>query len=562
MLSDDADSRLAPSVELLSDILEDIARGLIRVPKFQRPFVWRPEQMLDLFDSIERGYPIGSILLWETTENVLSLSSVGEVEVPPPPLDRPASYVLDGHQRLSTLFGVLRRLGRTPRFDDQREWKWRIYRDLDLKEHPSRDRYRHFRAEGSSPARVPETLMPVRAVAGTIDFLRFSRNLELQIGDGKRLERLINEADQVASRLRSYKLAVIKLRGGSLNEAVEVYTRLNRRGVRMEADQVVSALTHRSDQPTMAEHIETIVEAVANTEFGELPRTAVFRSILAVAGEVDVMSPRWELVADRMQKSMATAVPKATEAIHAAVEFLQWAGLPLASLLPYAHQLVILTGFFHRCNERGAPPTGNERYELRRWFWVTSWAGSYAGATSTTLRRALQEMRDFADGRITRLALDVAAVQPVPDQFNLNSARTLAYVAWEAGEFRHRLDSLGQKFDVLQRLAAGAAQAYRPVYPRDPRPANRLVLPTPPGLRLETALRSLRDDLWGRASEILESHGIPEIAWQRMLDGDEELFLDYRARFLGEKLRAFAGDIGVELTRDLIGVADDDTEHE
>jgi len=210
--------------------------------------------------------------------------------------------------------------------------------------------------------------------------------------------------------------------------------------------------------------------------------------------------------------------------------------------------------------------SGNHRSELRRWFWVTSWAGTYAGATSTTLRRALQEMREFADGRRDRLDLDVAAVQPVPDQFNLNSARTLAYVAWEAGAFPHRLDALGQTFDVVQRLASGAAQAYRPIYEKEGRPANRLILPTPPGTGLLQALRGLADSdaLYGldTTKQILKSHGVPEMAWHRMCGGQAELFLEYRAQYLGERLRDFAGDIGVPLDRDLVGVADDDTDHE
>jgi hypothetical protein len=567
MLSDRGESQLEPTVMLLGDVLQDVARGRLRVPRFQRPFVWRPEQMLDLFDSIERGFPIGSILVWETTDAVASLDEVGDVPVEPAPAGRPVSYVLDGHQRLSTLFGVLHRQGRAPRADDQREWKWRIYRDLEPKS--ANERYRHHRAEGSPPAPTPQNYLPVRSVNSTIDFLRFSRGLELNLGDNDRLLQLITEAERVAQRIRSYKIALIRLRGGELNEAVEVYTRLNRRGVRMEADQVVSALTHRSGRPTMSDDIETIVESVANTGFGELPRTAVFRVLLAVAGESDVMSPRWETVASRLQNRLADAIPAADQAIRAAVELFKRIGLPLANLLPYAHQLVILAGFFHRLQERGRPLTGNHEFELGRWFWVTSWAGTYAGATSTTLRRALQEMRDFADGHVYRLALDVAAVRPMPDQFNLNSARTLAYVAWEASAFPRRLNSLGEEFDVLQLLASGAPQAYRPIVPQDSRPANRLIMPTPPGVKPEAALRGLAEhpalvnrDAPVTPLEVLNSHGIPQIAWHRLLDGDYELFLKHRTDFLGGRLRDFARDMGVELTLDLVGVADDDTDHD
>ncbi|MFI7553842.1 DUF262 domain-containing protein [Micromonospora sediminimaris] len=566
MLSERGESRLEPLVLHLDSVLEDIGRGVLRVPAFQRPFVWRPEQMLDLFDSIERGYPIGSVLLWETVEPIQSLESVGDVAVDEPPVGESVSYVLDGHQRLSTLFGVLRRLGRPPRPDDQREWKWRVYRDLTPKS--DTERYRHHRAAGSPPAPAPDHYLPVRSVASTLDFLNFSRNLEYRVGRD-RADRLVREADRVVQRIKGYKLSLIKIKGGDLEQAVEVYTRLNRKGVRMDADQVISALTHRPGQRTLANRVDDIVASVASTDFGELPRLAVFRVVLAVADEPDVMTPRWEAMARRLQNRLVDAVPAAEQAVHRAVEFLKWSGLPLARLLPYAHQLVVLAKFFHHRPH----PDDDQVYELRRWFWVTSWAGTFAGANSTLLRSALQQMRDFAEND-SPLALDAGAVQPMPDIFNLNSARTLAYVAWETTDgLPNRLNALGQKFDVVRLLASSTTQAYRSVLANDSRPANKLIFPTVAGIGVEKSLTDLAVDGGGLfdqdgkspyssagARRILKSHGIPVSAWYRLKEGSGEQFVADRTRYLEGRLRIFAEGIGVRLGDDLEGVADDDSE--
>ena len=43
-----------------------IIEGNIKIPPFQREFVWKQEQVIELLDSIIKDYPIGSILLWET----------------------------------------------------------------------------------------------------------------------------------------------------------------------------------------------------------------------------------------------------------------------------------------------------------------------------------------------------------------------------------------------------------------------------------------------------------------------------------------------------------------
>src|SRR5580704_10470602 len=46
-----------PLPEKITDLSADVLDGTIRLPKFQRDFVWTRQQMLDLLDSIARGYP-------------------------------------------------------------------------------------------------------------------------------------------------------------------------------------------------------------------------------------------------------------------------------------------------------------------------------------------------------------------------------------------------------------------------------------------------------------------------------------------------------------------------
>jgi hypothetical protein len=541
------DIRLEPTVVHMDDLLDEIGSGRLRVPAFQRPFVWRPDQMIDLFESIESGYPIGSLLLWQTHEDFPTLDKIGDIALPPRPTGDPVSYVLDGHQRLSTLFGTLRRPGPTAHPYDQRDWKWWIYRDL-RKSAREPDRFRHH-----SSTLPTAQFLPLRSVSRTLDFLQFARSLESQIRDPARVAVMVREAEAVAQRIKGYKLTLIRLQGANLNEAVEVYTRLNRMGTRMDADQMVSALTYRRPgRPPLASRIDDIVTTIAETGFGDIPRLAVFRAVLAVSDEADIMSPHWEAVAGRLQDKLHDAVPATERAVASAVAFLrQDVSLPLAKLLPYAHQLVLLAAFFHHCPH----PTDEQREELRRWFWVTSWASSFAGANSTMLRRAMREMTDFALNS-GDLGLDLANAQPMPDQFNLNSARTRAYVIWELRELPKRLDTLRQPVDVVKLLASADSPVYRPVVVGDRRPANRIVLPLRPNLTVKKAL----EDFAPPDKDILDSHGIPIKAWHRLKEGKGQLFVDDRADHLTQRLADFAAELGVPLGPDLVGIADDDTE--
>ncbi|HZH38994.1 MAG TPA: DUF262 domain-containing protein, partial [Bacillales bacterium] len=54
-----------PDTIYLGELLDDIAAGKYKIPVFQRDFVWKQSQMIDLFDSILKGYPIGSLLFWK-----------------------------------------------------------------------------------------------------------------------------------------------------------------------------------------------------------------------------------------------------------------------------------------------------------------------------------------------------------------------------------------------------------------------------------------------------------------------------------------------------------------
>ena len=60
-----------PNIQRLPSLLRDIQSGEIRIPRFQRPFVWEDDQRLDLFRSIYEGIPIGSILIWRTKDHAL-----------------------------------------------------------------------------------------------------------------------------------------------------------------------------------------------------------------------------------------------------------------------------------------------------------------------------------------------------------------------------------------------------------------------------------------------------------------------------------------------------------
>jgi uncharacterized protein with ParB-like and HNH nuclease domain len=105
---------IQPAAIKIDRIVERIKEGDIKIPAFQRGFVWNQEQIVELLDSIYNNYPIGSILLWSSHERLKSSRNIGGLKLPDREPAYPVNYVLDGQQRLSSIFAV---------FSSQREYE-------------------------------------------------------------------------------------------------------------------------------------------------------------------------------------------------------------------------------------------------------------------------------------------------------------------------------------------------------------------------------------------------------------------------------------------------------
>ena len=90
----------------IQEIAKFIENGEYRIPRFQRDFVWEIKKSAALIDSIFRGYPIGSIIVWETKNKLTCIDKkdLGGIKIPGKETGRYTSYIIDGQQRLTSLF--------------------------------------------------------------------------------------------------------------------------------------------------------------------------------------------------------------------------------------------------------------------------------------------------------------------------------------------------------------------------------------------------------------------------------------------------------------------------
>ncbi len=107
----------------MEQLLQEAADGRLRIPTFQRPLRWRSKNVIDYFDSIRRGFPVGELLL---SRNRAEAGVVNFGPVVIEASEQPSAlWVVDGQQRITALVASLLRDEVTPRGD-----YWSIWYDL------------------------------------------------------------------------------------------------------------------------------------------------------------------------------------------------------------------------------------------------------------------------------------------------------------------------------------------------------------------------------------------------------------------------------------------------
>jgi hypothetical protein len=331
--------------------------GRLRIPRFQRGFVWDGRNITDLFDSIWKGYPLGTLLLWQQAQGAAELE-FGSVIVPAPAAED-ALVVVDGQQRLTTLVAAL-----APNISEPRDPRFEVWFDL------RSGRFSHAR-----PGHVPDYWLPVRVALESRTLLGWLRDHAdtLEVAE-------IDRADAMAGSLRDYKVPAYVIAQDDENTLRDVFDRVNSAGKPINRAQIFHALFGGdTDSATSA----AVIAELRHERFGDLDEQRVVQSLLAVRGGNVGRDLHGEFGTG---EEPAEWFDETTQALLLAIRFLRRLGVPHLDLVPSALPIPVLAAFFHVHQE---PDPYNERL-LALWVW-RGWAHGYGRAGQTpALRRAIQ----------------------------------------------------------------------------------------------------------------------------------------------------------------------------
>jgi hypothetical protein len=521
---DSSKTIVKPEVLLLEDIFSMVEAGILRIPNFQRPFVWNDSMMLTLIDSILEGYPIGSLLFWRPVyrEPFRSTDFIGPFEISIAK-DRDISYVIDGYQRLTTLFVVLNNSRRKGRQIDP---KFTIYWDLVER-----------RLEQQRKSDPPGSFVPLNLLWNTNDLIRESERVRREFPE--QAEIYVNDLQSIYSKLRSYKLATITMDGGDLDSAVAIFARLNSTGRKVSEVQMLNALTKTDLDSKFSE----IRESIRPYFFDDLEDRHLMRSLYLSNG-----SDMYKMKPAEFSKKFGGQLDRISTAsksgLALASEFL-WnrCGVPGIQWLPYAMQIIVIGEFFRRCLN----PTEFQLARLEKWFWATSYQSWFGGANSTKVRSAIDDIVRLAvDSEIEFASIDFQSPSdPFPKDFQANSARVRTFFLFYLSMNPQPLALSGEILDSKHLLATYGRKAINPLTKKiNTRFISNLFIcpPTAPGVMVANVLNS--------DHAILKSHGISEMGLSHLVRGEYAEFEQLRVLYLQESENAFIKIKGLQPTKD------------
>jgi hypothetical protein len=311
-----AQSRPEARVFRIEELLVHARAGRIRVPSFQRGFKWERSDVRKLLDSIWRGYPIGTLLLWS------KVGAAGQVMLGDLTFEvseqSSAWFVVDGQQRIVSLVSTLLARGaRGEKFD--------FYFDLVNSEVvPSR--------RGGQPA----THLPLDRVVDSEELLAW-------VDDGRAAltPEQIRLAFRVGKTLREYELPAYVVNIDDERVVREIFERTNATGKSLDVSDVFNALhTPSGRQPAVS--LKEVVERLRVRSLGDINEDQVLRNLLAIENK--------DLAGELQRQLVDVDVPAAVERVERAMDrvfgFLaQDAGIPHLRLLPYQSPLTVLSAF-------------------------------------------------------------------------------------------------------------------------------------------------------------------------------------------------------------------------
>ena len=335
----------------LADIVHDIEKGILRIPQFQREFVWDKPRVIKLLESIYLEYPIGSFFFWDAPRKYYDFyRDIAELGLPKPDKYEKIVFILDGQQRLTSLYVTVKGLTLY-----SRDYK-KICFDLDEKvfvdRTPDNQRY--------------------------VSICNLLANERYDVYEGLTVEhkKAFNECFQ---RFNSYPFSAIDIRDKELDEVCDIFERINQGGQKLNLFDLISASTWTSEFDLRIA-VKAENERLKSKGFGEIDNEVYLQALSLIAKGSCTRPVQLQLRAEDVSKFWQDTI----ESMALAIDYLRNnLGVVNSVFIPYRSMIALVAYLFFKVKGRSLDHEQSEL--LAQWFWQTTFSERYSASILTLM---------------------------------------------------------------------------------------------------------------------------------------------------------------------------------
>lgn len=364
-----------PDSKKYSDLILEIQKGIIKIPKFQREFVWSIDKTAKLLDSILKGYPIGTFILWQTDERINDIKNVGNLEIPPTPEGNKVQYVLDGQQRITSLYAAylgakIQKIGEK-KVTDYNNIVVNLDKDINQNDN-----------------------QVISAEPTGEKYLSLNNVLNFTFSKAKALSDTFTEdelelIDSYSTAFKTYEFSTVVLRKEDIDSAIEVFTRINTGGQTLTLFEIMAAKTYDEQQIfDMQAKWGAFIEELKDIKYEGISSTVVLSVLSLVLSRTKECKRKTILTLNK--QDIIDTWESVISALKNSIDYFRTTyRIPVSQLLPYDSLLVPFSYFFYHNKDK---PQGQQRKYLEEFFWRMSLSFRYSSSAESRLAQDIKRI--------------------------------------------------------------------------------------------------------------------------------------------------------------------------
>jgi hypothetical protein len=432
----------------------EIDSGQIKLPMFQREFVWEKDQSAKLIDSILKGFPIGTFIFWKTREELRSYREVGNHTLPETPKGDYAQYILDGQQRITSLYAIRKGI--------------RISKDG--KEIDYRDIFVCLDHDSENDEQIVVTVRQDGKKYLSVHRLLTSRLTDL-LGEFPEKDTL-EKIETYKNKLTNYDFSTITIKDYPIEVACEVFSRINTGGKALTVFEIMVAKTYDEEKKfDLAEQFELMrdgsddaKECLNSAKFETLPESIIMQCVAAIILKAvrskDILKIRREVFIENWEPMRAS--------LFMAIDFVRSElRVPVSHLMPYPALVIPLTYFFNKT--RNKKPTNEQVRLLEQFFYWVGLSERYSSSTESKIAEDFNKMESIIKGQspnYPKSELEIAPTEIAETWFSAGNAYCKSILCLLAYQQPKSFDTGGLVILDNSNLKIASSRNYHHFFPK------------------------------------------------------------------------------------------------